>query len=423
MIRQVAHASGFGMPPMSWEGIDHALNRVRGEVDRISLNLADLDRHTVYRLLRGAELNGGTRGRWEAADVHAHRLWPTHAAFESVVEHAARLRESGVADSQAELTRLLMGESVTLPLAEVPLRERGLLDPGTENITLAEAIARMTADYEAITEVVSAVETAWDALHPRLDELDAMWREVGTLADMVEVPDDEYEDLRAELERVGNTVRRDPLSLVADGGVDTLDLDRMRSILDRTRGELRDALRMRDAYDESVSRLDSAIDDVEKVVLRSRDLRVRVVAKISSPAAIDVPDPVPELRAAIAEMDELRSRRRWRALGARLGELQRSVHESGDDARDRERNLGGLLQRRAELRGRLDAFRARAVRLGLAEHERLVEPHGRAHWELWKAPCDLRAATVALSAYQRALQELVGTETPSVGTQDGGVNR
>ncbi|MEU3307022.1 hypothetical protein ACWGSK_17950 [Nocardiopsis sp. NPDC055551] len=408
---------------MSWEGIDHALNRVRGEVDRISLNLADLDRHTVYRLLRGAELNGGTRGRWEAADVHAHRLWPTHAAFESVVEHAARLRESGVADSQAELTRLLMGESVTLPLAEVPLRERGLLDPGTENITLAEAIARMTADYEAITEVVSAVETAWDALHPRLDELDAMWREVGTLADMVEVPDDEYEDLRAELERVGNTVRRDPLSLVADGGVDTLDLDRMRSILDRTRGELRDALRMRDAYDESVSRLDSAIDDVEKVVLRSRDLRVRVVAKISSPAAIDVPDPVPELRAAIAEMDELRSRRRWRALGARLGELQRSVHESGDDARDRERNLGGLLQRRAELRGRLDAFRARAVRLGLAEHERLVEPHGRAHWELWKAPCDLRAATVALSAYQRALQELVGTETPSVGTQDGGVNR
>lgn len=423
MIRQVANASGFGMPPMSWEGIDHALNRVRGEVDRISLNLADLDRHTVYRLLRGAELNGGTRGRWEAADVHAHRLWPTHAAFESVVEHAARLRESGVADSQAELTRLLMGESVTLPLAEVPLRERGLLDPGTENITLAEAIARMTADYEAITEVVSAVETAWDALHPRLDELDAMWREVGTLADMVEVPDDEYEDLRAELERVGNTVRRDPLSLVADGGVDTLDLDRMRSILDRTRGELRDALRMRDAYDESVSRLDSAIDDVEKVVLRSRDLRVRVVAKISSPAAIDVPDPVPELRAAIAEMDELRSRRRWRALGARLGELQRSVHESGDDARDRERNLGGLLQRRAELRGRLDAFRARAVRLGLAEHERLVEPHGRAHWELWKAPCDLRAATVALSAYQRALQELVGTETPSVGTQDGGVNR
>lgn len=423
MIRQVANASGFGMPPMSREGIDHALNRVRGEVDRISLNLADLDRHAVYRLLRDAELSGGTRSRWEATDVHVHRLWLIHAAFESVVEHAANLRESGVADPQDELTRLLMGESVTLPLAEVPLNERGLLDPDTENITLAEAIARMTADYEAITEVVSAVETAWDALHPRLAELDAMWQEVGTLADMVEVPDDEYEDLRAELERVGNTVRRDPLALVADGGVDTSGLDRLRSVLDRTRGELRDALRMRDAYDENVSRLRSAIDDVEKVVLRSRELRLRVVAKISSPAAVDVPDPVPELRAVIAEMDELRSRRRWRALGVRLGELQRSVHECGDDARDRERNLGGLLQRRAELRGRLDAFRARAVRLGLAEHERLVEPHGRAHWELWNAPCDLRAATVALSAYQRALQELAGTETPSVGTNDGGVNR
>lgn len=433
VIRQVANASGLGMPPMSWEGIDHALNRVRGEVDRISLNLTDLERHGTYRLLCGADPVGGTRSRWAVADGHAHRLWRTHAVFESVVETAVRLRETGVAEPQDELTRLLTGESVILPLDEVPVHERGLLDPDTESITLAEATARMTADYEAITEVVSAVETSWDALHPRLNELDAMWQEVCTLSDMVEVPDDAHEGLRAELERVGDTVRRDPLALVVDGGVDTSALDRLRSVLDRTRGELRDALRMRDSYDESVGRLDSAIDDVEQVVTRCRELRTRVVAKISSPAAIDVPDPVPELRAAVTAMDALRSRRRWRALGARLGELQRSVHETGDDARDRERNLGGLLQRRAELRGRLDAFRARAVRLGLAEDERLVESHGRAHWELWNAPCDLRAATVALSAYQRTLQELAGTETPSIrtragdrasdGENDGGVNR
>lgn len=429
----MASAPRHGMPPMSWEGIDHALNRVRGEADRIALNLADLDRHVGYRLLKDADLVGGTRNRWERAAVHVHRLWKTHGTFQAVVDRAAMVRESDGGDPQSELTFLLMGESVTLPVEELPLHERGLLDADTEHITLAEAIARMSADYEEATEVISAAETAWDALHPKLAELESMWQEVGTLSDLVELDLDEHEGLRERLAEVGETVRRDPLSMVTDTRVDTSRLDRLRARLDRTRGELRDALRMRDSYTESVERLISAIDDVEQVVLRAKELRSRVLAKISAPAAVDVPDPVPGLRAAVAEMDDLRSRSDWRGLGARLGQLQHSVHRSGDDAYEREQNLAGLLQRRAELRGRLDAFRARAVRLGLAEEERLIELHGTAHWELWNAPCDLRAATMALSAYQRTLQELSKTEPPedrttpgngaSDGETDGGVSR
>lgn len=418
---------------MSWEGIDHALNRVRGEAARIALNLADLDRHVGYQLLKGADLVGGTRSRWESASFHVHRLWAVHGVFVAVVDRAVRVRENGGEDPQGELTFLLTGECVTLPLERQRLHERGLLDPDTEHITLAEATARMSADYDEATEVISAAETAWDALHPKLGELESMWQEVGTLSDLVELGEEEHEGLREQLFRVGETVRRDPLALVTDARVDTASLDRLRGLLDRTRGELRDALRMRDSYTESVERLVSAIDDVEQVVRRTRDLRARVVAKISSPLAIDVPDPVPGLRAAVTEMDVLRSQSDWWGLGARLGQIQYSVHQAGDDAQARARNLSGLLQRRAELRGRLDAFRARAVRLGLAEHERLTELHGRAHWELWNAPCDLRAATVALSAYQRSLQELSGTDGPgsrttpgngaSDGETDGGVSR
>jgi hypothetical protein len=414
---------------MSWEGIDHALNRVRGEADRISLNLTDLDHHVGHRLLKGAKLVGRTLARWEHADRRVHSLWTVYGAFMSVVERATDLRARG-SDAQRELTFLLTGESVALP-CDVPLTERGLLDEDTEHITLAEAVARMSADYHEATEVISAAETAWDALHPRLGELDAMWQEVRTLSDLVELGDTEHEALRAELELVGDVVRGDPLSLFEDGRVDTSALDRMRGRLERTRGELRDALRMRDSYDESVERLSSAIDDVESVLRRARELRTQVVSKISSPEAVGVPDPVPGLRARLGAMDALRAQGRWRDLGALLGELQRAVHAAADDAREREANLTGLLERRAELRGRLDAYRARAVRLGFAEDDRLVELHGEAHWGLWTAPCDLRRATVALSAYQRTLVELSGNEsgadrtTPgaraSDGESDGGV--
>ncbi|MEE2039643.1 hypothetical protein Q8791_20705 [Nocardiopsis sp. CT-R113] len=419
---------------MSWEGIDHELNRVRGEADRITLNLADLDGHVGHQLLKGAALEGRTRSRWEHADGHIHSLWTVYDAFRRVVDRAVRLRGAGGgAAEQAALTALFNGPSVVLPAAEVPLNERGLLDAGEEAVTLADAVARMSAAYEEATEVISAAETAWDALHPRLGELDAMWHEIGTLSDMIELGEDEHEALRSDLAAVGATVRSDPLSLVEDGRVDTSSLERLRLVLERVRGELRDALRMRDSYTESVERLSSAIDDVEEATARARGLRAQVVAKVSSPAAVEVPDPVPSLRAGIDDMDSLRARGLWRELGARLGELQRAVHEAADAARDREGNLTGLLERRAELRGRLDAYRARAVRLGLAENEHLAELHGQAHWELWTAPCDLRAATVALSSYLRTLQELSGTESPgnrttrgsdaSDGESDGGVSR
>lgn len=423
---------------MSWEGIEHALNRVRGELKQITLNLADLDDHVGHRMLKGADLRGLTRERWEHADRHIHRLWSTHDAFGRVVEEATEHHALGsrrVSD-QVRLTFLLTGPCLELPLEKAPLHERGLLDTGTEHITLAEAVARMAADYEEVTEVVSAAETAWNALHPRLADLDSLWREVGTLGDMIEEAGDDRDDepLRSELDRVGDTVRRDPLSLLgADRRVDTSGLERLRKRLEAARGELRDALRMRDSYRESTARLVSAIDDLEAALAALREQRAHVVGRIREPQAIGVPDPVPALRARIDEMDALRTRGRWRELGILLGEVQAAVHDAADDVRERGENLAGLLERRDELRGRLEAYRARSVRLGLAEDPGVAELHDRAHRELWTAPGDLSAATVALVAYRRSMEQSGVTETTqdrttpgagaSDGESDGGVSR
>ncbi|MEV2279235.1 hypothetical protein AB0I72_27025 [Nocardiopsis sp. NPDC049922] len=408
---------------MSWEGIDHALDRVRGEADRIALQCGDLDRHGGHRTMRSADLVGRTRRRWEEAEIRVHSLWTVYAALRSVLDRAADLRASADPDTPCALTRLLDGPSVVLPDGD---------EPG-ERITLAEAIARATADYEGATEAISAVETAWDALRPRLAELESMWRDIGTYSDMVGLPEEAHEDLRADLSGVEETIHRDPLSLVVDGHVVTTEIERLRVLLDRTRGELRDALRMRDSYHENVERLRCAVDDVGRIVERARILRGRVVAKVSSPAAVDVHDPVPALDAAVADLDTLRAEGRWRDLGARLGVLQHAIHDATDDAREREADLTRLLERRAELRGRLDAYRARAVRLGLTGDRRLTELYGAAHWELWRVPCDLRAATVSLAAYLRALQETSGADFPDDGTtsaawapdgeDDGGANR
>ena len=75
----------------------------------------------------------------------------------------------------------------------------------------------------------------------------------------------------------------------------------------------------------------------------------------------------------------------------RAGEHATRLRESAD----------GLLARRDELRGRLDAYRAKAAAKGLAENDELTSRYEQARALLFAAPCDLRGSTRAVFAYQQ----------------------
>ena len=61
------------------------------------------------------------------------------------------------------------------------------------------------------------------------------------------------------------------------------------------------------------------------------------------------------------------------------------------------------LATRNELRGRLDAYRAKAYRLGLLENPALAALYARAQEVLFTAPTDLAAADELVRRYQQAL--------------------
>ena len=62
-----------------------------------------------------------------------------------------------------------------------------------------------------------------------------------------------------------------------------------------------------------------------------------------------------------------------------------------------------LLDERDELRGLLDAYQAKAARLGAAEDTGLAMLYQQARDLLWAAPCDLRVAAAAVTHYQQAI--------------------
>src|SRR5207237_464342 len=100
-----------------------------------------------------------------------------------------------------------------------------------------------------------------------------------------------------------------------------------------------------------------------------------------------------------------RLRQQAAAAVARAGGLVR-LRQDAQRHRDAERAATALLRRRDELRGLLDAYQAKAARLGAAEDIELAAHYRQASDLLWTAPCDLAAATAAVTRYQQAILAL-----------------
>jgi hypothetical protein len=91
-----------------------------------------------------------------------------------------------------------------------------------------------------------------------------------------------------------------------------------------------------------------------------------------------------------------------------LRALRQRIDDALRAARDDHELAQGLLDRRAELKGRLSAYQAKAARLGLGEDRDLLACGRIASGLLSRRPCDLRAVTRAVADFQQMLAEKRG---------------
>ena len=120
-------------------------------------------------------------------------------------------------------------------------------------------------------------------------------------------------------------------------------------------------------------------------------------------------DPLPDisgLDSRLGGLAGLKAAGRWTRLDSELDLVGKLASAALRQCREAEQAAAGLLGRRDELRGLLDAYRAKAGRLGGAEDTVLDASYRQAHDLLWTAPCDLVAATAAVTGYQQAVLRL-----------------
>lgn len=399
--------------------IDELLARHEATLNRVAESLLEFDGHPGNRLLDGAALEGRSRERWARAREQRAGLWAQFAGFRAIVLEAREVRDRRAEPDptdRAQLTWLLIGESVQLPMPVKPLGARRLLD-AVDRMRPDAAVAAMDSAYWELTRLVVRAEQVWSSLSSTLEPLAGeLERLRATLATDNRRAPGESSALAAELGRLDSRVGvlratgfADPLTPGA--GVSAAAAIAVQSEIDVLRPRVERVRALRAEFEASTAAVRDLVARVGATEAEAAELRVEVLAAIAAPVLPGQPSATPRLRAELARLDGLRGQSTERAAEV-FAALERRAGTAMAAAAAAVVKTRQLLDRRDELRGRLTAYRAKADRLGLGA---APEPAARlriAERLLWTAPCDLAASTRALIAFRRAVSGCDRTGQP-----------
>lgn len=419
----VAGPSG---PVMGREDVDRALARLATEHEAIESSLLSLQDHSGRRLLEGAELTGVTKERWAETDAAITALWTHFEAYTDALTTAREIRARRRWPTQTELrrlTELLRGEGVSVTGAAIPDAARSLTGPAklTEQLSLEQVLTRMNGWYDQAMETVAAADSVWSALPARIDLLAAETQRVRSLAHSVGVrpgahpSGDELEALVAELTELRAQTVSDPLAFwrarPAPGRPDTSRYEQAGRRLDGIRREVEAVMHVRDDAEHRLGRLRDVLSRADRTLTEARSARVEVLSKILASDVPAVSGPASALHEQLAAAEDFTRTAQWHRLSPLLDSLEQHADDELLRARESLTAVTAPLAVRAELRGRLDAYRAKVARLGMAEDPLLIERYDQARRLLWSAPCDLAAAERTVQRYQQAVAE-IGSQRP-----------
>ncbi|MFC4493342.1 hypothetical protein ACFPA8_04235 [Streptomyces ovatisporus] len=417
-------------PVMSREEVDRALERLTAEHEAVESSLLALQDHAGRRLLEGARLTGTTAHRWAQAEAAITQLWNVFETYSAALGKAQEVRERRRWPSRedlVELTRLLRGTH-TVPGSALNAGGSGA-GPDTvegarlsEDVTLSGLVEWMNTWYARALDVVAAADSVWSALPARIDLLAAELRRVQSLAHSVGVrpgehpSGDDLEQTTEELTALRAEVVADPLafwipaggsSAPGGGKPDTERYDRAARALEDVRREIDAVLNVRQDSEQRLMRLRDVLSRADRTLAEARAARGEVLAKIAASEVPAVSGPPTALQEQLSAAAEYRRHSQWHRLSPLLEGLEQRAEDELERARAQLSAVTAPLAVRAELRGRLDAYKAKVAQHGKAEDRLLIERYDVARRMLWSAPCDLRAAEDAVLRYQHAAQEVL----------------
>ena len=395
--------------PMTRDQAAAAVKAAASERDNIQANLLDLDGSFGKRMLAGAKLAGQTQQRWSATEAQLAALWETFSAYSAVVDRAGEIVASfgrSPGSKLDEVSALLTGPSVRLARA-TPLAQRQLTTGASTDLTLRAAVAEMKRTYADASALCATAETIWteiaDGLQQAGASLEDAKRKSAGLAD--DALAGALTAAGTSLAQLRETLNTDPLALWQRDHTDTARLNRLQEQVTTAVARAAELARLRDGAGRRIAALTAALSAASAARQDAAAAQDRAAARITGATAQPLPD-LSRLTSSLAALSDLQATGRWTRLATELDTVEKDIAAATQRCREAERAAAAQLDRRDELRGLLDAYKAKAAGLGAAENAELEAAFGRARDVLWTAPCDLAVAATAVTDYQQAVLAL-----------------
>ena len=396
-------------PSMSRDAADQVLAGLGAAHDRIAAAMFALDSQPALGYLRGSALTGTTAGRWRALQPELDLLWAHFTILGVVIEQARAIRGARrPGDPEwGELTAMLQDTTIGLDAAGLPSDGSG--SPAVSWIKVWDLAQQLEQRCTAVAAQLSEVDAAWSAVAGRLAPLTEAVDKASALAAELGQPET-VEPLRQTLANLQSAALDDPLASAPGGKLGGRVDDGLRELstrLDAVRQRLAELKSLRDGYQQRVAGLRALVDELLTAERELAGVYATVTEKILEPGLAALPASSAGLRTTADQLERLGASGEWVTLADTMAATEQSARQARERVTYLRQVATGLLDRREELRGRLDAYRAKASSKGLVEHPELTDRYDEAHRVLYTAPCDLRAGTRAVLAYQQTLSALL----------------
>ncbi len=395
---------------MSLQQLDQVLESWKTRLSHVAENLLALQADATYQSFTGTggleqvHLIGETAVRVESVTRTMHGLFVQFGLLQSRVDQAEALRKKlpslvGSEAKMRELESLLLSTPVEIETAEVPLAERHLLGGAqvARRMLPEELLELMTRTFDEVRRAVAAVETAWTAFAEGADQIGG---ELTRLRSQIAMPSrllaPALDNTEEQLRDACNAAPTDPLRA----------LQTLRTRVEPALARANQQVALADSLAQQIRAARSRLETLKaqhgevKHVLQQAGLKF--TGQVS--AAKLMPE---ETLDALEQWLNRLDRKRDEGVGEALAIGLRNWCSAAERCMAEERSLRELceaqLAARSELRGRLEALKAKAKSRGVDTSLPLSGLRKEAEVLLYAHPMDLGVAARAVSFYEQHL--------------------
>ncbi|PZV08781.1 MAG: hypothetical protein DCF22_19625 [Leptolyngbya sp.] len=396
------------------EQIDQLLADWKTRLDLASQNMLALQGLTTYQRLAGeagfskTQLTGTTAVQVAAALDAMNQVFQHFDLLLATINRAAELRKQfprflGSDQKYQEVEALLLGQSIHLSVVQVPLAQRSLLSAAetTCTVTPDNLLAMMTLTFETARDTILAIDVAWSRLEPILCQVEAEIQALQQQANALGVKDlTNLKVVQQTIASLRDQVTTDPL------GVKDEFEQQIQPLIERVKDSLNQVLQQHNQIQDELAIAHALLQNLTELNQQTHTAYAESLEKVTDHSGLQPPLSADHLDALCQWLSRLETRfaeglvnpiqvglENWTAkVKAAIAIEQCAVTANRHP-----------LETRRELRGRLEALKAKALARGRAEDPMLAALSIQAKQLLYTRPTDLAKAIELVTQYEKHL--------------------